>query len=403
MKKNLIRTFATCVCLCLFSLGYAQTSRVSGTLHSYNDSIFYQWFNKSDGSHKDQVKIHAPNGKFSFDLPDKDAVYTVLLFPDIPMPQKTATSKDNEILAQVMSHLVMFEVFPGEHAEVFQNEKGVVSVDSPTYSRYAKIKTTLDGYRAKIKKWDKQGKEDSIEIYQAKIRETISDYIKTHPQESCGALLIEKEVADADAREAYDLLDPSLKNSKVGAYLSGIVKKKEEKALNVLNSQKARIAEKPQREAADKIYAEAAKKRLEKGDPMPELKFTDINGKEMALSSLKGKYVYIDVWATWCGPCRGEIPALKKLEQSLEGKEIAFVSISTDANRVNWEKMVKEEELKGIQLYAGGAKDAFSKFFYITGIPRFILLDKQGKILNIDMTRPSNPETEKTLRALEGI
>ena len=398
MKKNLIRTFATCVCLGLFSLGYAQTSRVSGTLHSYNDSIFYQWFNKSDGSHKDQVKIHAPNGKFSFDLPDKDAVYTVLLFSDTPITSRNS----NEVLSQVFSNLITFEVFPGEHAEVFQDERGV-GVDSPTYSRYAKIKTTLDGYRAKIKKWDKQGKEDSIEIYQAKIRETISDYIKTHPQESCGALLIEKEVADADAREAYDLLDPSLKNSKVGAYISEIVKRKEEKALNALNSQKARIAEKPQREAADKIYAEAAKKRLEKGDPMPELKFTDINGKEMTLSSLKGKYVYIDVWATWCGPCRGEIPALKKLEQSLEGKEIAFVSISADANRVNWEKMVKEEELKGIQLYAGGAKQAFSKFFYITGIPRFILLDKQGKILNIDMTRPSNPETEKTLRALEGI
>ena len=398
MKKNLIRTFATCVCLCLFSLGYAQTSRVSGTLHSYNDSIFYQWFNKSDGSHKDQVKIHAPNGKFSFDLPDKDAVYTVLLFSDTPITSRNS----NEVLSQVFSNLITFEVFPGEHAEVFQDERGV-GVDSPTYSRYAKIKTTLDGYRAKIKKWDKQGKEDSIEIYQAKIRETISDYIKTHPQESCGALLIAKDVANTDAREAYDLLDPSLKNSKLGAYLSEIVKKKEEKALDDLNSQKARIAEKPQRKAADKIYAEAAKKRLEKGDPMPELKFTDINGKEMALSSLKGKYVYIDVWATWCGPCRGEIPALKKLEQSLEGKEIAFVSISADANRVNWEKMVKEEELKGIQLYAGGAKQAFSKFFYITGIPRFILLDKQGKILNIDMTRPSNPETEKTLRALEGI
>lgn len=397
MKKNLIRTFATCVCLCLFSLGYAQTSRVSGTLPSYNDSIFYQWFNRSDGSHKDQVKIHAPNGKFSFDLPDKDAVYTVLMLPDF---QLTATG--NEALFQTMDHAILFNVFPGEHVEVFQDGKGA-GVNSPTYSRYAKIKQTLDGYRAEIKKWDEQGKEDSIEIYQAKIRETISDYIKTHPRESCGALLIEKEVADADAREAYDLLDPSLKNSKLGAYLSGIVKKKEEKALNVLNSQKARIAEKPQREAADKIYAEAAKKRLEKGDPMPELKFTDINGKEMALSSLKGKYVYIDVWATWCGPCRGEIPALKKLEQSLEGKEIAFVSISTDANRVNWEKMVKEEELKGIQLYAGGAKNAFGKFFYITGIPRFILLDKQGKILNIDMTRPSNPETEKTLRALEGI
>ena len=64
--------------------------------------------------------------------------------------------------------------------------------------------------------------------------------------------------------------------------------------------------------------------------------------------------------------------------------------------------MVKEEKLGGIQLHYGNDK-SFMEFYMITGIPRFILLDREGKIIQSNATRPSNPETLKTLSALEGI
>ena len=120
------------------------------------------------------------------------------------------------------------------------------------------------------------------------------------------------------------------------------------------------------------------------------------------MNDLKGKYVYIDVWATWCGPCKGELPYLKELEKKMHGKKIVFVSISCDKDKAAWEKMVKEKELGGVQLHNGGDRE-FMTAYNITGIPRFILLDKKGKIVNAKMTRPSNPETEKTLNALKGI
>ena len=144
------------------------------------------------------------------------------------------------------------------------------------------------------------------------------------------------------------------------------------------------------------------KKELKEGDQAPTFKYLDINGKEVSLSDLKGKYVYIDVWATWCGPCQYELPHLKELEKKMHGKKIVFVSISCDKDKAAWEKMVKEQGLGGVQLHNGGDREVMTAFG-IRGIPRFILLDKEGKIVNPNMTRPSNPETEKTLKALKGI
>ena len=101
---------------------------------------------------------------------------------------------------------------------------------------------------------------------------------------------------------------------------------------------------------------------------------------------------------------RIELMRLKQgiMEKKMHGKKIVFVSISCDKDKAAWEKMVKEQGLGGVQLHNGGDRE-FMTAFGIRGIPRFILLDKEGKIVNPNMTRPSNPETEKTLKALKGI
>jgi len=135
-------------------------------------------------------------------------------------------------------------------------------------------------------------------------------------------------------------------------------------------------------------------KGLRAGNPSPSFTCQDINGKTVSLADLKGKFVYIDVWATWCGPCRGELPHLKKLEEAYGEKDIHFVSISCDKDKKAWETMVTKQELKGIQLIFG-ADDSFSKEYMINGIPRFILLDREGNIVNANATRPSDPATAK--------
>ena len=142
--------------------------------------------------------------------------------------------------------------------------------------------------------------------------------------------------------------------------------------------------------------------KYKRGAPSADFRFKDVSGKVFSLKDFKGKYVYIDVWATWCGPCCKEIPFLQQLEEKMQGQKIAFVSISWDRNRNDWEKALDEKKLGGVQLHFGG-DETFFKEYGIEFIPRFILLDKKGKVVNAYMTRPSDLKTEETLKALKGL
>jgi thiol-disulfide isomerase/thioredoxin len=134
-------------------------------------------------------------------------------------------------------------------------------------------------------------------------------------------------------------------------------------------------------------------KTVAKGQPSPKfVGFENYLGGTTSLDDLKGKYVYVDVWATWCGPCKKEIPSLKEVEKKYHGKNIEFVSISVDkaSDHDKWKKMVEEKELKGIQLFSD--KDWGSDFvqgYSIKGIPRFILIDPNGNIVSSNAPRPS--------------
>ena len=155
-------------------------------------------------------------------------------------------------------------------------------------------------------------------------------------------------------------------------------------------------------QAVQKQYA--LWQKFQKGEKLASATATyrDKEGKSVSLDDLKGTYLYIDIWATWCGPCRAEIPHLKKLEEAFKGKNIRFVSISMDARRNDWLRMVEKEQLGGIQLL-GGPNAPIAKEYQITGIPRFLLLDREGKLIDGDMSRPSDPRTKQTLDKLEGI
>nr|MBP6584667.1 TlpA family protein disulfide reductase [Flavobacterium sp.] len=147
--------------------------------------------------------------------------------------------------------------------------------------------------------------------------------------------------------------------------------------------------------------AMAAKKMV--GKPSPTFTYENHKGGTSTLADFKGKYVYIDVWATWCGPCLAEIPHLKKVEAAYHGKNIVFLSISIDAKKdyEKWKNMVNQKQLGGVQLIADN--DWNSKFvtdYGIQGIPRFILIDPNGNVVEADASRPSSPDLLKKLDAL---
>lgn len=152
-----------------------------------------------------------------------------------------------------------------------------------------------------------------------------------------------------------------------------------------------------------KYYEEVQESNKMNNSPSPSFDYVNYAGGKSKLEDFRGKYVYIDVWATWCGPCRQEIPFLKKAEEKYKEKNITFISISIDKlkDQEKWKTMIKEKELGGVQLFADN--DWNSKFvqdYKITGIPRFILIDPKGNIVKADAARPSSAELMKELDSL---
>lgn len=134
-----------------------------------------------------------------------------------------------------------------------------------------------------------------------------------------------------------------------------------------------------------------------KGQPSPKFEnFENYNGGKTSLDDLtgKGKYLYVDVWATWCGFCKKEIPLLKRLEQQYHGKNIEFVSINVDTpdKKKKWKETIEDKEMTGVQLFSGEShlKLDFAKDYLIKGLPRFILIDPDGKIVTANAPRPSD-------------
>jgi len=143
---------------------------------------------------------------------------------------------------------------------------------------------------------------------------------------------------------------------------------------------------------------------LKKGMPSPKFNYPNTKGINVSLDDLKGKYVYVDVWATWCAPCKQEIPFLKKLDEKFKNKNIVFVSLSIDKveNKEKWLKMVADENLQGIQIMTDKDWNSdFVKAYNIQGIPRFILIDKEGNILDANAPRPSESRLEAYLNNLD--
>ncbi len=121
---------------------------------------------------------------------------------------------------------------------------------------------------------------------------------------------------------------------------------------------------------------------LSNGSEMPDIKLKNPEGIEIALSSLKGKLVLIDFWASWCGPCRKENPNVVRLYNAYKKKGFEIYSVSLDEEKEKWVKAIEKDGLTWIHVSdLGGWQSSVCSQFNISSIPFTILVSKDGKII----------------------
>lgn len=195
-----------------------------------------------------------------------------------------------------------------------------------------------------------------------------------------------------------NIQDEELAGYLVDASMSGyIMYSGAEEMGEFLSLYREKVKDEKQKAAFFRLYEQYT--RLEKGRKAPHFSLLDKDGNRKNLSDWLGNYVYIDVWATWCGPCCRELLAFHKLKEEFKDRPICFVSISIDADEAAWRAEIEKDGLDVIQLRAN-REDTFVNDYKISLIPRFLLIDREGKMLDAHMTRPSDLKTRERLITL---
>lgn len=147
------------------------------------------------------------------------------------------------------------------------------------------------------------------------------------------------------------------------------------------------------KDSSKRMFIESLVKHWERllpGCPAPDFNFVDTKGNMKSLVEFEGKYLYLTVWATWCVPCKSELPRIEELQKEYKDKNISFLSIAVDgdADQERWKEILSKDKYAGMHGYLD-SRSKFTEDYMIISIPRFILIGPDGNIISSNAPRPS--------------
>lgn len=327
------------------SAAYAQTTTVTGDINGLQDSKLTIHYYDGETRKTDTVATKDGHFTWSANMPEPQKVS--IMFPG-RYADFFAESGNIKIEgdASALNNLKITGSRTQDESVAYNNSlKDLTDQEGPLYQQYGKVS---EEEQVKLE-------EKLMDIRMAK-RDRAKKYIAANPKSAFSLSLVTDRAAMGeynDVKSIYELLDKSMQVSAQGKLL------------------------------AERL---AILKRSAVGEQILDFTQNDTENKPVSISSFKGKYVLIDFWASWCGPCRAENPNVLKEYNLYKDKGFTVVGVSLDDKGDNWKKAIEADKMPWTQLSdLKGWQNEVSTYYGIRGIPSTLLIDPQGKIIAKDL------------------
>lgn len=340
-----LKNLAVAALICTAGTAFAQQATVKGNIKGLGDAeLDFHYFEGNAGK---VTKVKVTGDKFTWTAPMADPQKITVMFPKRavwlfvePGNMELTGSADSLNKVKLTGSKIQNE------ADAYEKLLAPISAkQDPLYKKYGKVS-----------KEEQLALEQQLDDIRMEKRAVANKYIAEHPESAFSLSLVTDRAAMGeykDIQAAYDKLGKNVKNSPEGKRL------------------------------AERL---AILKRSAIGTPMLNFTQNDTEGKPVSFAAFKGKYVLVDFWASWCGPCRAENPNVLKAYNKYKDKNFTVVGISLDDKGENWKKAIKDDGMPWTQLSdLKGWKNEVSEYYGIRGIPSTLLVDPKGNIIAKDL------------------